>query len=72
MSLRNHCYKQLAELVQIFSLLSADGVKGLLLFTHPKEELQGKFFLERGNLYVHVLLNFATFFWSTALLFTMT
>lgn len=62
MSLRNHCYKQLPDLVEIFSLLSADGVKGFPLFTHPKEELQGNFFLERENLYVYLLMNFATFF----------
>lgn len=55
---RSHCYKQLPDLVKIFSLLSADGVKGLPLLTHPKEELQGNFFL----FLCPPTSNFATFF----------
>lgn len=56
---RSHCYKQLPDLVKIFSLLSADGVKGLPLLTHPKEELQGNFFLFA---YVHLLVTLPLFF----------
>lgn len=61
MSLRNDCYKQLSDLVKLFSLLSADGVKGLLLFTYPEEEVQENFFLEKGKIFVYLTIKLHLF-----------